>query len=345
MTSRERLLTAIRGGTPDRVPVGPWGLGRLDPDGPLAAELLCRTDPLIDVWAGDPFLGTAVRVESRQVGSDTVTVIHTPDGPLTQRYRRTHATGAVVEFFLKTPQDAERLLSLPYEPPEPDLSQFHWWRERAGDDALILAGLGTAVCLPASWFSPEGFCLAWADAPELVEHLAAIASERLNAYVDRLCAAGVDAVRLYGGEYVTVQLGPAAFEQLVQPFDAELIRIVHRHGGVVCYHNHGPVSVWLERLADLGMDALDPLEAPPWGDCDLRDAKRRIGHRVCLIGNLDDMEVLDKLPTEEVRALGRACIEAAGPGGYILGGTTSGTFGERGARAFIALAEVAEAMA
>lgn len=346
MTSRQRLLAAMRLETPDRVPVGPFGLGRLDPDGPTAADLIAKTDPIVDVGSGaDPFLGARVSVEHSHEGDSTVTTIHTPKGRLTQRYRRTSVTGSLVEYPLKTPEDAERLLSIPYQPPEPDLSDFRHWSDRIGEQGLVMVCLGTAVCLPASWFSPQDFCLMWADEPALIEHLTAVAAERLLDYTRRLCELGVDAFRLVGGEYVTVQLGPVAFERLVRPFDTALIETIHRYGAIAHYHNHGPVSRWLESLADLGMDSLDPLEAPPWGDVDLGDAKRRIGDRVCLLGNLDDMEVLDKLEEEHVRRLGRKLIEEAGPGGFIIGGTASGTYGERAARNFIALAETAEEMA
>jgi len=346
MTSRQRLLAAMRLETPDRVPVGPFGLGRLDPKGPTAAELIAKTDPIIDVGSGaDPFLGAGVSVEHTQRGDTTITVIHTPKGPLTQRYRRTAATGSLVEFPLKTPEDAERLLSIPYQAPEPNLSEFWHWRERIGEEGLVMVCIGTPVCLPASWFSPQDFCLMWADDPALIERLTAIAAERLLDYTRRLCELGVDAFRLVGGEYVTVQLGPVAFQRLVRPFDTALIQVIHRYGAIAHYHNHGPVSRWLEALADLGMDSLDPLEAPPWGDVDLADAKRRIGDRVCLLGNLDDMEVLDKSDEKDVRRMGRTLIEQAGPDGFIIGGTASGTYGERAARNFIALADTARQMA
>ena len=96
------------------------------------------------------------------------------------------------------------------------------------------------------------------------------------------------------------------------------------------------------RRAALGIDALDPLEVPPYGGVDFADAKRRIGDRVCLVGGLDDMEVLESLAEETVKAMERKCIEAAGPDGYCLGGTASGIYTEKAARNFIALVEVAE---
>lgn len=346
MTSRARMLTAIRHEQPDRVPVSPFGLGHLDPEGDVAKALIERTDPFISVGiGGDPFMGTAMESTTAQEGSDTITTIHTPRGDLVRRYRRTKITGYTVEFPCKTAEDVEQYLSIPFEPAEPEVTGFLRRKEEIGEEGLVLAGIGDAICLPATILSPEDMCLLWMDAPDLMRAMVALAAERLNTFVERACREGVDAFRIVGGEYATEQLGPKGFNALVAPYDTELVRIMHRHGAVAYYHNHGSVSQFLERFADLGIDALDPLEVPPYGDVDLRDAMARIGDRVCLVGGLDDMEVLETRDEETVKAMGRWCIEQAGTKGYILGGTASGTYTEQAAHNFMALAEVAEAFA
>jgi len=54
------------------------------------------------------------------------------------------------------------------------------------------------------------------------------------------------------------------------------------------------VNNLLEEFADTGADALNPLEAPPMGDIyDLGDAKRRMGDRVCVFGNVSYKELKD----------------------------------------------------
>ena len=344
MTSRERILSAIRLETPDRVPVTPFGLGKLDPDGAVARELIEKTDPILTVGYGaNAFIGSGVQITTTVDGDRTVTAIHTPKGDLTRVVRRTEITSATVKFPLETLDDVERFLSIPYVPPEIDSGLYHQRKDEVGEEALVMVGVGDGVCFPADWFSPEGFCLAWADDPEMVVKLTSIAADRVNACVDRLCSAGVEAFRIVGGEYASVQLGPKGFDALVMPFDAELVHTIHRHDAIAYYHNHGPVMQFLERFAELGVDAVDPFEAPPWGDCDLVEAKARIGDRVCLVGNLDDMEVVENRPVDEVQEMARALLEMAGPDGYLLGGTASGTYTERGARNFMALVEVAEA--
>lgn len=341
MTSKERILAAMRFDKTDRTPVTPWGFGHVDRHSPLGLELLAKTDIMVDTGiSGDPILGKGAKSLSEQLGDTTVTVLHTPKGDLTSRYRRTEVTGATIEFFLKSPEDIEKMLSIPYEAPDIDASNYFKLVEFLGDEGLAMVAFATGVAIPAAWFSPEGFCLAWADTPDLVEKLTAVVNERLVDWIDRLGEMGVEAFRLVGGEYASVQLGPDAFQRLCVQYDRELVAIMHKHGAVAHYHNHGPVMRYLDYFAEIGMDSIDPMEAPPWGDCDLREARRRLGDQVCILGNLDDMEIINQLPTDRVLAIARERLESAGDRGFLLGGTSSGTYGEHAARNFIAMAEM-----
>ena len=342
MTSRQRLLAAMRGGTPDRVPVAPFTMGRISPDTPIGQELIRETDPLLDIGSGgDPFLGSGAVVRRQDTPDETTIIYETPLGPLTRRVRRTAVTSATVEFPFKSLDDVERYLAVPYEPPRVDLTSYRAWRDRIGEEGFVMIAIGNAVCVPADWFSPADFALAWAEAPDLMVKLVATASNRLIAYVERLCAAGVDGFRIVGGEYVTVQLGHGAFAKLIEPFDRPLIEVMQRNGAFAYYHNQGRVLGFMEELASLGMDALDPLEAPPWGDvADLGEARGLAGDRLCLVGNLDDMEIVNALPEDEVIEIARDRLRQAGPAAFILGGTASGTYTEHGARNFIAMARM-----
>lgn len=346
LTSRERMLCAALGGRPDRVPVAPWGFGRIAPESSLGRELVARCDMWIEAGGGGfAFSGAKLTSETvREAMPDgstlTTTVYHTPGGELRSRHKRTAITSATIEFPCKTAADVERLLSVPYEPLVPDFARFHETRAKYGGEALVCMGVPDAVCWPATVLSPADFCLLWADAPDLFEEMCRLAAERLDAYIEAACKAGVDAFRIIGGEYVTVQLGPKAVPRLLAPFDTRQVAIMHHYGAIAHYHNHGPIMRFLDPLASLGIDSLDPLEAPPCGDCDLAEAKRILRGRTCMVGNLDDMEVLDRLPEPEVLELAAARLEAAGPEGFMLGGTSSGTYGEKAARNFLALARI-----
>ena len=76
----------------------------------------------------------------------------------------------------------------------------------------------------------------------------------------------------------------------------------------------------LELIADMGPDAMETFTPPAMGgDTDLRQAKRRIGDRVCMIGGFDQFHFLTGCTPEETRAEVRRCFdEAGGGGGYII---------------------------
>lgn len=75
----------------------------------------------------------------------------------------------------------------------------------------------------------------------------------------------------------------------------------------------------LKRIADMGPDAMETCTPRSMGgDADLGEAKRRIGHRVCMIGGFDQCHPLLGCTPEETRRAVRRCCEQAGPGGGCI---------------------------
>jgi len=343
MNSRERLTTAMHCGTPDRVPVAPFGTAQHGLDSPLGQRLLHETDLIYEVGAGGNYArGAQPPVRREEHGSKTHVIFDTPRGPLTQVIRRTDITSATVKFPCASGADLEAMLEMPFEPAGFDLGAYQEAEAKVGDEGLTLLPIGTGLCWLAEMLSPEDFCVMWMEAPEVMERMVAVMTGRAKEWLERVCAAGGVNWRLVGGEYASVQLGPAAYQRLVVSYDSQLCEIIHRYGGLAHFHNHGPMTRYYDLILALGIDSIDPLEAVPWGDCDLAEAKSRLGGHVCMLGNLDDMEILGKKSREEVLAMGRARLEAAGPDSFILGGTSSGTYTEYAVENFIALRELSE---
>lgn len=264
-------MVAFLRGTPDRVPVSPQGFGRICRDSPLGRELVEKTDIMVYVGSEvDPFIGNSFSIEKLTEGDTTIIIYHSPVGDFRRVWRQTAATSACVEFPCKTPSDVERLLSVPYTPPTGEqirqaVQRFIAEKDWLGSEGVVLYGLGDAICFPAEWLSPTDFCLLWADAPDLMLEMSRIANDRLLPFVESLCRLGVDAFRIVGGEYVSEQLGPFAYEHLVVKPDRELVSVIHSHGALAYFHNHGPIMNYLLLIEQIGVDALDPLEAPLGG--------------------------------------------------------------------------------
>jgi hypothetical protein len=346
MTSRQRMLAALRHEMVDRVPVAPWGLGRIPPQSVLGRELVARTDPWLEVGLGcDPVGGATFPLEEERRGSLLRRVIHAPERDLVATWTTTQQTTACTEPPCKNVDDIEALLAIPYVGPHPSVSAFHSYRAQIGEEGLVVMGLGDGLCYPNDMLGTELCSLLWASEPEVIRRMVACAAERVYRVVEEACRSGVDCFRIVGGEYATQLMGRRAWEELVVPYDRPLVELMHSYGAIVHYHNHGNMQRFLEDIAALGIDSLDPLEQPPYGDIEMGEALERIGDQVCLVGGLDDMEVLETRPREEVLLLARQILARADSSGYMLGGTSSGIYGEAAARNFIALADMLEAEA
>jgi hypothetical protein len=56
----------------------------------------------------------------------------------------------------------------------------------------------------------------------------------------------------------------------------------------------------LEAIAEMGPDALDPIEPPPQGDVQLRDVRARYGRQMMLFGNLEVNDI-ENVATDQFR--------------------------------------------
>ncbi len=343
MTSRERMLAALRHEEPDRIPVAPWGLGRVGWETPLGAELVARTDPWLEVGMGiNPVAGAVWPVETEKRGNQVRRVLHAPGRDLVAVTTTTAQTSASTEYFCKSLADIEALLALSFVPAEPDMERWKAHKARVGDDGMAILGMATGICFPNDMLGTEYCSLLWASEPDIIREMVRIAAEREFAAIEQACAAGVDCVRVVGGEYSTELMGPRSWQELVVPYDKPLVEMIQSYGAIAHYHNHGRMQRCLESIAALGIDSLDPVEQPPYGDIAMQEALQRIGGRVCLVGGLDDMEVLDTRSREEVLGMAEELLQTCGKRDWMLGGTSSGIYGERAARNFIALVDVAQ---
>jgi uroporphyrinogen-III decarboxylase len=174
-------------------------------------------------------------------------------------------------------------------------------------DAVELAGL-------------EPMIMATVDDPAWVREFLGILRDLKMRSIASMQGARFDLIELGGGSASSTVISPRIFEEFVAPFDRELIDEAHRAGQKVVYHTCGGMMPLLEQIADMGPDAMETFTPPALGgDADLREARRRIGDRVCMIGGFDQHTHFRGCTPAETRQAVRRCFDDAGPdGGYIL---------------------------
>ena len=91
---------------------------------------------------------------------------------------------------------------------------------------------------------------------------------------------------------------------------------------VKIYHNDAEIGACLDHLPDCGFNVLN------WGkQTDIAEVKSRVGDRMCLMGNVNPLEVGVRGTPEEVREATLDVLEKSGGTGIILsvgGGTSPG---------------------
>jgi uroporphyrinogen-III decarboxylase len=77
-------------------------------------------------------------------------------------------------------------------------------------------------------------------------------------------------------------------------------------------------------MIETGTQGIDTLDPPPLGNVELADAKRRIGNKLFIKGNMNSVALLAYQTKEQVIAEVSACIRIGKPGGgYILSSACS----------------------
>jgi uroporphyrinogen-III decarboxylase len=156
--------------------------------------------------------------------------------------------------------------------------------------------------------------------PQWVHAFLQLLLARKQKYIRSLAGARFDLIELGGGDASSTVISPQIFTEFVAPYDAELINCAHAAGQKVVYHICGGMMVLLEGIADMRADAVETFTPMSLGgDANLKEAKKRIGHRLCMIGGFDQARFFQNCTPEETRQEVRRCFEEAGDGGgYIL---------------------------
>jgi len=111
------------------------------------------------------------------------------------------------------------------------------------------------------------------------------------------------------------------FREFELPNIRKVIALAEKRGIPVLKHTDGNIYPILDDMVEAGIRGIHPIEP---GAMDLRDVKKRYGHRICILGNVDCRYVLPFGTEEDVRRDVRRCIDAAAEGGgYILASSNS----------------------
>ncbi len=116
-------------------------------------------------------------------------------------------------------------------------------------------------------------------------------------------------------------LSPSHYKEFAHPYLKRICDAFPTHW-VKIYHNDANVNACLEHIPDCGFHVLN------WGkQTDIADVKRRVGNRLCLMGNVNPLEIGVRGTPEQVHAATLAVLEKSAGENIILslgGGVSPG---------------------
>jgi uroporphyrinogen decarboxylase len=344
MTSKERFLTALNGGRPDRVPVCP-DISNMIPcrrtGRPFWDIYLRRNPPLwkayaeaaeyfgFDAWStGSP----GVRFRSRP-GFDLNT-LSTSYEKIVAAYEAQTPRGALHGEFTYMRGDPPTNSGKPVKRLEEDIPKLRWLvdniaeftfdefheRKEVIDDGGIV---GLDVPLPgihvwSDWARHDMLVYAMYDSPGLVEELRLLSHEFVLRLLDAIIEQRPDNINIQSSGGITLQ-SPKLFRELSLPTLREVALRAESAGIPTLMHCCGKARALVDMCSEeTALSALNPLEAPPLGDCDIAEVKLAHGAEMCLMGNLPTTTLMLNGTPDDVRRAAHELIDAVGAGGGFV---------------------------
>lgn len=150
------------------------------------------------------------------------------------------------------------------------------------------------------------------------EKLMNFAIERNIPYLKAIDLAGID-VHCIGGNVPGGFLGRKIYDEYILPFEKRYMDIVQENGTAGMYHNCGEIMNLVESYKTLGARIIEPFSPPPLGDADLDKVKHLVNGNYIIVGNIDQVNVLQRGTVDKVKKVTEQTLKIGKPdGGFIL---------------------------
>jgi uroporphyrinogen decarboxylase len=323
MKPRERFLTALKGGTPDRVPIYEHLFSRK-----LLKEQLGYSTELYE--------GAVQAKLAANLGIDCIwtplngfcgleEVVHKENETYKDEWGVTYKKSgwpimAQTDTPTKSREDWDE-----YKLPRVDTpARLKILKETVNaneDELAVVAGLlGPFTMMTWYFMDFENFSMNLFMEPDLIHKM-------IDAFVDwdlasaQLAAdfGGVDVFQIsddWGG-ISGLLISPEHFgEFFMKPF-AKLVQGLKTLGKPVLMHNDGQIWDVLDDLVATGINGFHPVEKA--AGMDLKTVKEKYAGNICPVGNVNNKTTMVSGTPDEVAVEVKECIEIAAPGGgYII---------------------------
>lgn len=314
MTSTERVMTAIRGEEPDRIPHFEWIIDK------KVRHALCpgASTEEFSVRMGLDAILTAPDFKTEQVAANR---FKNEWGIVVEKGAEQHSS--VVETAIATMEDFEGYIApnafAPYR-----FDSLKKLVARYKGKYAIGVHLNDVLSIPRNLMGFQELMMAFCLEPELVSKLVEMSVDLNIELAGEAARCGADFV-FTGDDYSSGQapfMSPDTFRELLFPGLKRVVKGFHDKGMPVIKHTDGNIMPLMDMIVEANFDCLDPID--PLGNMDLAYMKQHHSQDFSLKGNVNCATTLVNGSVQEVVQETLAVIKAgAEGGGFILSSSNS----------------------
>ncbi|MCC7353117.1 MAG: nucleoside 2-deoxyribosyltransferase [Anaerolineae bacterium] len=313
-----RFLTALRRGTPDRVPPCELSVDTEVKELFLGRSIASPRDD-VEFWLRASYDYIIVSTKGQPIPDEvSQEALAYPAGQRVHEHRwAVSGQGAVTSW--------QTFASYPWiTAAQVDYRAVDDLRSLLPDGMMAVANQGPLYSGVWRLMGMEAFSLALVDNPELGAAVYRQVGE-LSVQIAETNAQTEWVGALWLGDDIaydkTLLTSPAIFRRYALPYYQRIGEVCRKYNKPLIYHSDGNVLPVLEDLIEeAGIAALHPIEPKAM---DIRQVKREYGQRVALIGNVD-VDLLSRGTPDAVAARTRELLREIAPGGgYLLGSSNS----------------------
>ncbi len=340
MNSRERMLTALDNGRPDRLPcqVHGWmdyylnhhldGMDWWQANAKFGMDYAIYVSPHYIYSDADM---AQWRTDHRDLGIDAdgnhrwEETIVTPKGTLHHAGARNEITAWEMEYLIKNEDDFRLWDAYCPVPTTVDFAPIQKVKDRLGDQGIIRShpfspGQGSPWQSFAKLVGTQEAIMMAIDTPDFVHYALDVILQQTLKVTEMWVGTPADMVETGGGAGSNTVISPKMFAEFCVPYDRQQHAALHEAGLKVVYHLCGGLMHMLDLVTQNGADGLETMTPPSMGgDCDLREASRRVGDKLFFIGGFDQNAGFEQGTPELARRQVFECFEATRDhAGYII---------------------------